>query len=453
MAFSSLIFLYAFLPASLLLCFAAPKPLKNAALLLCSLGFYGWAEPKCLPVMILTILAGFFGALAISRAKTQRSKRVWLWCTCALCLGVLVYFKYTYFFLTALGFSVRSIALPAGVSFYTFQLLSYVADVYRGAAPQRSVIDFGAYISMFPQLVAGPIVRYSDIAGQLWERRVTLDGLYGGARRFLIGLGKKILLADQLALLCRDYQAMASPSALMAWLYAIGFTLEIYLDFSGYSDMAIGLGRMLGFSFPENFNYPYLSRSVREFWRRWHISLGTWFRDYVYIPLGGNRVDKGKWVRNILLVWGLTGLWHGAGWNFLLWGLLFGVLLLGEGLLWGKSLERRPAVGRIYTLLFVIVGFVLFNADSLSAFARDLGRMCFLTAPARLSDLYYLRNYGAVLLLSLLGATPVPKALYARAAAHRWVQWLESLGLAALLLLCTASLVDGSFNPFLYFRF
>ena len=454
MAFSSLIFLYVFLPVSLLLCLAAPKPLKNAALLLCSLAFYGWAEPKCLPVMLLTILAGFFGALAVSRAKTKRGRQVWLWGTCTVCLGVLVYFKYTYFFLTTLGFSIRSIALPAGVSFYTFQLLSYVIDVYRGAAPQSSLIDFGAYIAMFPQLVAGPIVRYSDIAGQLRDRRVTADGLYAGARRFLVGLGKKILLADQLALLCKDYRAMADPSALLAWLYAIGFTLEIYLDFSGYSDMAIGLGQMLGFSFPENFQYPYLSRSIREFWRRWHISLGAWFRDYVYIPLGGNRVSRGKWVRNILLVWGLTGLWHGAGWNFLLWGLLFGVLLLGEGLLWGKALERHRVLSRVYTLFFVVLGFVLFNADNLAMFAQDARRMfCIGTVPARLSDLYDLRNYAVVLLLALIGATPAAKRLYDRAAHHPAVQWAESLGLLALLLLCTAALVDGSFNPFLYFRF
>jgi alginate O-acetyltransferase complex protein AlgI len=311
---------------------------------------------------------------------------------------------------------------------------------------------------MFPQLIAGPIVRYSDIAPELKKRRHTLDASYQGACRFLIGLGKKILLANQLGALCQSYRASPESSVLYAWLYAVSYTLQIYFDFSGYSDMAIGLGSILGFHFPENFNYPYLSRSITEFWRRWHMTLGSWFRDYVYIPLGGNRVSQLKWLRNLLLVWGLTGLWHGAGWNFVFWGLYFALLLMGEKLFWGKFLQKSKLFSHIYVIFTILISFVLFNAESLGVFASDVGRMFGAGSLPffNTESLYALRNHIFLLLFAILGATSLPKHLLEKCRftpLGKVIPYLESVFLAVMLLLCTAYLVDGSFNPFLYFRF
>ena len=460
MLFSSISFLYYFLPAVLVVYFAVPRGLKNGVLLLASLVFYGWGEPKYVLLMAAAILAFYLYGLAIGRIKSRRGQKGWL--TAAVVTGILLLtvFKYADFFIgsfaavTGLSLPLLNLALPIGISFYTFQCMSYVVDVYRGdARPQKNLIHFGAYVALFPQLIAGPIVRYVDIARELEARRTTWENVLAGARRFLIGLSKKILLANQLGLLTEIFRDSAEKSVLFCWMYAIAFALHIYFDFSGYSDMAIGLGRIFGFHFQENFNYPYLSKSVAEFWRRWHMSLGTWFRDYVYIPLGGSRVSRLRWVFNILTVWMLTGLWHGASWNFVVWGLLFAALLLIEKSV--PALQKLPgALRHGYVLFCVVISFVIFNAADLAQAGQDLAGMFGLGGLplATTETLYYLRSYAVIFLLGFVGATPLPKALAARLP-DKLAAVLEPAALTGLLLVCTAYLVDGSFNPFLYFRF
>ena len=458
MLFSSIPFLYYFLPAVLLAYFAVPKAAKNAVLLLSSLIFYGWGEPKYVLLMITTILAFYCCGLAIGSAKTHIRKKLWLTISIIVGIALLTVFKYADFFIqsfaavTGLSLPLLKLALPIGISFYTFQCMSYAVDVYRGnAAPQKNIITFGAYVALFPQLIAGPIVRYVDVARELENRTTTLDDAMAGIRRFLIGLGKKILLANQLGLLTEIFRDSTQKSVLFHWMYAIAFMLHIYFDFSGYSDMAIGLGRIFGFHFIENFNYPYLSKSVTEFWRRWHMSLGSWFRDYVYIPLGGNRVSKARWVFNILVVWMLTGLWHGASWNFVLWGLLFAAVLLIEK--WLPALQKLPMVlRRTYVLLIVMLSFVLFNAADLTQAAQDISGLFGGMPLATQESLYYLRSYAVVFAVSFVGATPLPKVLASRVP-EKAMAIVEPVFLTAVLLVCTAYLVDGSFNPFLYFRF
>ena len=461
MLFSSISFLYYFLPGVLLVYFLAPRWGKNAVLLLASLIFYGWGEPKLLGLMVFTILLFYGCGLAIGAARSQKTKKWWLTVSVVISLLLLGLFKYADFFIgsfnaaTGLSVPLLKLALPVGISFYTFQCLSYTIDVYRGnVAPQRNVVSFGAYVALFPQLIAGPIVRYVDVARELESRTHSWENLRLGLRRFLVGLGKKVLLADNFALLAKLFRESGEPSVLFYWMYAVAFTLNIYFDFSGYSDMAIGLGRMLGFHFIENFNYPYLSKSVAEFWRRWHMSLGSWFRDYVYIPLGGNRVKPARWVFNILVVWMLTGLWHGAAWNFVLWGLLFAALLLAERAFPG--LQKLPgAVRHGYVLLAVVLSFVLFNAENLTQAGQDfaglfgLGGLPLVTA----ETLYYLRSFGVLFLVGFVGSTPVVKQCAGRIAQTRAGLPLELLMMTALLLVCTGYLVDGSFSPFLYFRF
>ena len=461
MIFSSIPFLYYFLPAVLAVYFLTPRREKNAVLLLASLLFYGWGEPKLLLLMVFTIAVFYLCGLAIGRAESPRRKKGWLIVSVVVGVGLLGLFKYADFFLTSinaatgLGLPLLRLALPVGISFYTFQCLSYTIDVYRGSVPpQKNPISFGAYVALFPQLIAGPIVRYADVARELEQRTHSWDNLGLGLRRFFVGLSKKVILADNLAMLARLYRESSSPSVLFAWLYAIAFTLNIYFDFSGYSDMAIGLGRIFGFHFPENFDYPYLSKSVTEFWRRWHKSLGSWFRDYVYIPLGGNRVSKTRWVWNILIVWMLTGLWHGAAWNFVLWGLLFAALLLMEK--WVPGLEKLPVcLRRGYVLLIVMLSFVLFNADTLTQAGGDFAALFgFAGLPLTSGETwYYLKSYAPLLLAACLGATPVVKGAAQRLEQCRAVQWLQPLLWIGLALVCTAYLVDGSFSPFLYFRF
>ena len=461
MIFSSIPFLYYFLPAVLAVYFLTPRREKNAVLLLASLLFYGWGEPKLLLLMVFTIAVFYQCGLAIGRAESPRRKKGWLIVSVVVGVGLLGLFKYADFFLTSinaatgLGLPLLRLALPVGISFYTFQCLSYTIDVYRGSVPpQKNPISFGAYVALFPQLIAGPIVRYADVARELEQRTHSWDNLGLGLRRFFVGLSKKVILADNLAMLARLYRESSSPSVLFAWLYAIAFTLNIYFDFSGYSDMAIGLGRIFGFHFPENFDYPYLSKSVTEFWRRWHKSLGSWFRDYVYIPLGGNRVSKTRWVWNILIVWMLTGLWHGAAWNFVLWGLLFAALLLMEK--WVPGLEKLPVcLRRGYVLLIVMLSFVLFNADTLTQAGGDFAALFgFAGLPLTSGETwYYLKSYAPLLLAACLGATPVVKGAAQRLEQCRAVQWLQPLLWIGLALVCTAYLVDGSFSPFLYFRF
>ena len=458
MLFSSIPFLYYFLPAVLLLYFAVPKAGKNAVLLLSSLVFYGWGEPKYVLLMMATIVAFYVCGLAIGNAKTTAAKKIWLILSVIVGIALLTVFKYADFFIqsfaavTGMSLPLLKLALPIGISFYTFQCMSYAVDVYRGTATaQKNIITFGAYVALFPQLIAGPIVRYVDIARELENRTTTMDDAMAGIRRFLIGLGKKILLANQLGLLTEIFRDSAEKSVLFHWIYAVAFMLHIYFDFSGYSDMAIGLGRIFGFHFIENFNYPYLSKSVTEFWRRWHMSLGSWFRDYVYIPLGGNRVGKARWVFNILVVWMLTGLWHGASWNFVLWGLLFAVVLLIEK--WIPALQKLPTAARhVYVLLIVMLSFVLFNATDLNQAAQDVTGLFGGLPIVTQASLYYLRSYAVMFAVSVVGATPLPKQLASRIP-EKAAAVLEPVFLIALLLTCTAYLVDGSFNPFLYFRF
>ena len=460
MIFSSIPFLYYFLPAVLILYFLAPRGLKNAVLLMSSLFFYGWGEPKLLFLMVFTIAVFYLCGLAIGRAERQRWKKFWLLVSVVTGVGLLGVFKYADFFIgsvnavTGLGLPLLRLALPVGISFYTFQCLSYTIDVYRGnVPPQKNPISFGAYVALFPQLIAGPIVRYVDVARELDCRAHSWEDISAGVRRFLVGLGKKVILADNFALLMKLFRETAEPSVLFYWMYAVSFMLNIYFDFSGYSDMAIGLGRIFGFHFVENFNYPYLSKSVTEFWRRWHMSLGSWFRDYVYIPMGGNRVSKGRWVVNIFTVWMLTGAWHGAAWNFVLWGALFGILLLAEKWL---PLEKLPNWLRHgYTLLAILLSFVLFNAESMAQAGSDFAALFgFAGLPLVTGQtLYHLRSFALLFAVGCIGATPVVKRAALRLEKTGIGGVLEMVFLAAVLLVCTAYLVDGSFSPFLYFRF
>ncbi len=467
MLFSSIPFLYYFLPLVLAVYFLTPRAGKNAVLFLSSLLFYAWGEPKFCIFMLLSILQGYvFGRLIEKHAQNKKRSKLFLTASVALSLALLAYCKYADFFLssvnavTGLSFKLLHVTLPIGISFYTFQILSYVVDVYRGSVPaQKSFLKLGTYIAMFPQLIAGPIVRYAEIAPQLDSRQTTLEDVSSGACRFVIGLSKKVLLANVLYELITAFQQSRDLSVLYFWLYAVSFALQLYFDFSGYSDMAIGLGRIFGFRFQENFNYPYISGSITEFWRRWHISLGSWFRDYVYIPLGGNRVSKAKWLRNILVVWMLTGLWHGASWNFVLWGLGFAVLLVAEKLVYGRLLQRTHVLKHVYTLLLVTLSFVLFNADSVSEAVSQLGAMFGAGGLPLVSTegVYYLKSYAGTFLFAAIGATPLVSNAISRFGKTRFgaqaLTVLQPLVMLALLAACTAFLVDGSFNPFLYFRF
>ena len=462
MIFSSIPFLYYFLPCVLLACYLMPKAGRNGVLLLFSLLFYAWGEPRYLVVMLAATVLGYGFGLAMERFP--KAKKGLLIASVASSLSFLLCFKYADFFLENLGaltgrpIALLKLSLPVGISFYTFQILSYTIDVYRGqAAAQKNLIDLACYVTFFPQLIAGPIVRYTDIARQLRCRDYSLAQFREGTRRFLIGLGKKVLLANLLGEICAAWRQTTDASVLFAWLYAVSFTLHIYFDFSGYSDMAIGLGQLFGFRFPENFQYPYISRSITEFWRRWHISLGTWFRDYVYIPLGGNRKGKPRQFLNIFIVWMLTGFWHGAAWNFLFWGLWFAVLLIIEKTFLLRHLEKSRVLGRFYVLLAVIFSFVLFDASGLSAALVCITQLLGLGGlPLSSPQAAYLLGSNALLLTAaMVGATPAPK-IAAQAIAQRWPRvsaLLEPVMLVLLLLLCTAFLVDGSYNPFLYFRF
>ena len=485
MLFSSIPFLYYFLPAVIILYFllswivervfllagcAAEKAhkasifTKNLILLLFSLVFYGWGEPKYVFLMIATILMFWGCGLAIGKAKTQGMKRAWLTVSVVVSLALLGLFKYADFFvenvnaLTGLSVPLLKLALPIGISFYTFQSLSYTIDVYRGNVEiQKNPVYFGAYVALFPQLIAGPIVRYIDVARELNDREHTWDNIKLGLRRFLVGLGKKIIIADNFALLMKLFRDSGDQSVVFYWIYAIAFMLNIYFDFSGYSDMAIGLGKVFGFNFIENFNYPYLSKSVAEFWRRWHMSLGSWFRDYVYIPLGGNRVSKGRWLFNTLTVWFLTGMWHGASWNFILWGLLYAVCLLIEK--WIPAISKLPVFFRhLYTLLVVMLGFVLFNAEDIAQAGSDLAAMFGFGGLPFFSTAtwYYLRSYALLFVVGIIGATPIVRDTANRLSASKAANVsavLECIVMILLLLICTGYLVDGSFSPFLYFRF
>lgn len=456
MLFSSITFLYFFLPLTLAAYYLVPRRLKNHVLLLASVAFYAFGEPQYVGLLLLSAGIGWGHGLYLQKHPGTR----WaLYSAIAWNLAFLLFFKYADFLIVSCNglfhtaIPALGLALPVGISFYTFQNMSYIIDVYRGdCQAEQNPAAYAAYLCLFPQLIAGPIVRYSDVARDLRARNVDLNGAAAGVVRFAVGLGKKVLLADAVGQLAE--LTVSQNSILFSWLQAASFMLQIYFDFSGYSDMAIGLGAMLGFSFPENFDAPYCARSVTEFWRRWHKTLGGWFRDYVYIPLGGNRTGRWRWLRNMLAVWMLTGLWHGASWNFLLWGLYYGLLLAAEKLWLGKYLKGR-ALPHLYVLLVTLLGFVLFHSASLPAAGETLGSMFGLGGLPLWNEmgLYYLRSYAVLLLLCVLGATPWPRRLALRLRDGRAGALLQPVFVLALLLLVTACLVDGSFHPFLYFRF
>ncbi len=467
MVFSSIPFLYYFLPAVIFFYFISPKRLKNTVLLVFSLLFYAWGEPKFLVFMVISIIQGYIFGLLTEKFRSKKPlKTLFTALSCVISVGLLVYCKYADFFiknfnaLTGLSIPLLKIVLPIGISFYTFQILSYNIDVARGTvSAQKNPINLGAYVAMFPQLIAGPIVRYSDIAEQLENRTHSIEKVSLGARRFIIGLAKKVLIANRLGELISVFKASGDRSVIFVWLYAIAYSIHIYFDFSGYSDMAIGLGKIFGFDFPENFNYPFISKSATEFWRRWHMTLGSWFRDYVYIPMGGNRVSKPRWLFNILTVWLLTGFWHGADWNFIVWGLMFAVLLMAEKLWYLKYLEKAKIWPHLYKLLFVAISFVIFDGASLGAGLKTIGEMFGIGGLPLISAeaVYNLKNYAVVIILGLIGSTPLVKSAVLKIAENkvgeRILNIAEPIALVLLLAICTGYLVDGSFNPFLYFRF
>ena len=458
MLFSSITFLYYFLVVLLLVYFFSPKKYRNFILLVFSLLFYFLGEPKYIVILILSgVLNYFFGNMVL-----LKHKKFFLVVACIYNIGLLLFFKYTDFFITNINsllgsnISLLYIVMPIGISFFTFQALSYVIDIYNGKSkPANSLIDFMTYLSLFPQLVAGPIVRYNDVFKELVSREVNYDNFSYGVSRFIIGLSKKVLLANVLGEFVGN---LVDVNFLSSWLKPILFTLQIYFDFSGYSDMAIGLGKMFGFSFLENFNYPLISSSITDFWRRWHISLSSWFRDYVYIPLGGNRVSKFKWIRNIMIVWFLTGFWHGASWNFIIWGMYFGFILLIEKLYIGKYLKKTKVFKYIYSLLIIIIGFLIFNTTNVSDIINSVKNMFLINKIPfySLETLYYLRSNLVLLIVSILAATPLFKNVVLRVKKTKFkvvVDVLEPIVYIILLTLCTAFLIDASFNPFLYFRF
>ncbi len=467
MLFSSISFLYYFLPIVFIVYFLVPKKGKNLVLLIASLIFYFIGEPIYSILMIASSLLGFIHGLLIDKFRGTKKAKIALISSIVFGIGILGFFKYADFFIKNINDLLNSklgllhIALPIGISFYTFQILSYTIDVYRGNAQvQKSFIKFATYVTLFPQLIAGPIVRYTDIEEQLSLRKHNWENIYSGSKRFIIGLAKKVIIANTLAEIGVLFANSIDRSVALYWLMAIGFMLQIYFDFSGYSDMAIGLGRIFGFDFQENFNYPYIAKSITEFWRRWHISLSSWFRDYVYIPMGGSRVNLLKWIRNILIVWLLTGFWHGAEWNFILWGVYFGVLLIFEKLFITKIFKKIPSIFHHFYLLFlVLVGFVIFNAGSLPDVFNNLsGLFGGLDIPIiNTETIYYLRNYFVVIAIAMIGSTPLLNKLMTRIREKtrglKTLKFVEPVLFVLLLLMVTGCLISGSFNPFLYFRF
>lgn len=466
MVFSSTIFLCVYLPLVLLGYYICPKKGRNLFLLIASLVFYAWGEPKYVFLMIFSILVNYiFGRLMDKNRGRQKRMKLLLVLSVVIDLGLLSVFKYTDFIITNVNaifganFDLLNIALPIGISFYTFQAMSYTIDVYRDdVRVQKNLIDFGMYITMFPQLIAGPIVRYADVQDQLAERSVTTADFSEGVMRFVVGLGKKVLLANQMGAVWSDIYALGGDvSALMAWTGAIAYTFQIYFDFSGYSDMAIGLGRMFGFKFPENFRYPYQSVSITDFWRRWHITLSTWFKEYLYIPLGGNRRGLARQALNLLIVWSLTGFWHGAGWNFVMWGLYYFVILFIEKLFLLKALDKLPKFFRhVYALVLIIIGWVIFASDDVSVLLPYLGSMFGANGAIGGMDVYTLLTKAVLLIICCIASTELPKKLFLSAAGamnEKAAFTLKSVLMIALLALSMILLIGDSYNPFLYFRF
>ena len=458
MLFSSISFIYYFLPLLLIIYFITPKKFRNIPLLIGSLVFYFLGEPIYILVLILSCIINYY----LSKIIYKKHSKLFLVISLIYNIGNILYFKYTNFFIDNinnifnLNIKFLEIIMPIGISFYTFQIIGYIVDVYnRKHEPAKNLLNFMMYVTLFPQLIAGPIVRYSDVEKEIEERTITIDKFSQGITRFIIGLSKKVLIANVLGELIT---LLTIDSFISVWLKTILFTLQIYYDFSGYSDMAIGLGHMLGFTFLENFNYPLIAKSITDFWRRWHISLSSWFKDYVYIPLGGSRVSKIKWIRNLSIVWLLTGFWHGASWNFIIWGLFFLVVLLLEKLFLGKYLEKTKVIKYIYTSIIVIISFLIFSTENVSDILNNLSMMFtskginFINA----ETLYYLKSNIILLLIGIIGATPLPKNIYLRLKETKLkiiLDIIEPFILIGLLALVTSFLIDDSFNPFLYFRF
>lgn len=471
MLFSSTTFLFAFLPLVLITYFIVPRVFKNAVLLIFSLVFYAWGEPVYVFLMLASIVVAYItGFFADKNRKEGCGKIALLSMIFAVVwnIGLLLFFKYTDFFLTNannlfnLTLKPLGLTLPIGISFYSFQTLSYVIDVYRGEVkPQRNFLNLATYVSLFPQLIAGPIVRYQTIEQQLGCRKESLSQFAQGVKRFAIGLGKKVILANNIGALFAEISAAGQSelSVTASWLGILAYTFQIYFDFSGYSDMAIGLGKMFGFDFLENFNYPYISKSITEFWRRWHISLSSWFRDYVYIPLGGNRKGKARQCLNIMIVWFLTGFWHGANWNFMLWGVYFGVILLCEKLFLGKALEKLPnAVRHIYALLLIVVGWGIFAFEDTSALVQNFKNLFGMGGLPLFNEktLFWLANYAVTFAVLVITSTPLFRKLGEKFSSKHPAVYgcmVEPAEILILLLVSTAYLASNSFNPFLYFRF
>ena len=463
MLFTSISFLYYFLPIVIILYFIVPKKFKNFILFLSSIFFYFCGEPIYTFLMIGEIFIAYVGA----RYLEKHRKKSILVSLLAIHIGALGMFKYSDFTINNINqifgskIPLLKLALPIGISFYTFQIISYVVDVYRGKVKaQKSFLKLATYVSLFPQLIAGPIVRYETIEKELDSRTSNFENFAYGVRRFVIGLGKKVLIANMLGELCDVFSTTNEKSILFYWIFAISYSLQIYFDFSAYSDMAIGLGRMFGFHFLENFNYPYISKSITEFWRRWHMSLSSWFRDYVYIPLGGNRKETIILVRNIFIVWALTGIWHGANWTFVIWGLMFGIMLIIEKLFLTKHLEKMPSIlQRIYVLFTVMISFIIFNANSIGEAWNNIIGLFGANGESLInaSTVYYLKSYLVVLVIAIIGSTPLLKniieKLKTKTNANKIINLLEPIAMASILIIVTAYLVDNSYNPFLYFRF
>ncbi len=453
MVFSSITFLYVFLPIFLIVYLFTPDKYKNLCLLIFSLLFYALGEPKYIVFLLLSCIVNYFLSQKI---KSANNSKPYLILGIIYNVGQLIIFKYTDFFIFNINEILNAnlpflyIVMPIGISFYTFQALGYLVDVYnKKHEPASSLLELMTYISLFPQLIAGPIVRYDTVKDELKNKDISIDNFGCGVKRFIIGLSKKVLIANTLA----EFEtALVVDSVLSAWLKPILFTLQIYFDFSGYSDMAIGLGLMMGFKFLENFNYPLIANSITDFWRRWHISLSSWFRDYIYIPLGGNRVSTFKWIRNILIVWGLTGFWHGASWNFILWGIYFGIILLIEKIFLQKYISKTHMMKHVYTLFIVIISFLIFKSESLAEILSSLEVMFGLSDLPLSSSIssYHLKNNVSILLISIIAAVPIKKYIKSTS---KIFSILEPIFYLALLILSTAFLVDESFNPFLYFRF
>ncbi len=463
MVFSSITFLFYFLPVVLLIYYIVPNKFKNIVLLISSFIFYAYGEPKYVLLMIVSIVSTYVFGLFIARSKERKFRKLFLILAITNSLVTLIYFKYMDFIIENMNLwlvkkiDLINVVLPIGISFYTFQMISYLVDVYRGDVEvQKSIIKLATYVSLFPQLIAGPIVRYGMIEEQLENRKYNFEKFAIGVRRFIIGLGKKVMIANVLAQLVKNFVGCYDKTVIYYWMYAIANMLQIYFDFSGYSDMAIGLGKMFGFEFLENFNYPYIARSITDFWRRWHISLSSWFRDYIYIPLGGNRVSKIKWLRNVMLVWLLTGLWHGAEWNFVIWGIYFGIILIIEKLFLNIYLEKMPKIlSKIYTLFVVMISFIIFSGTDKYQIICNIKGLFGIGNVGVISQesLYYFKSYFVVFVIAIVGATPKFKKIFGSDKMHGVVNILEPVFLLTIFIISVSYIIDGSFNPFLYFRF